>query len=48
MSALEDTAVPTPRVLRPDTGSGIADVPLVLMEFIDGLVVDTDADRRIA
>ncbi len=38
LSALEGTAVPTPRVYgltRDD-----ADVPLLLMEFVDGLVVD--------
>jgi aminoglycoside phosphotransferase (APT) family kinase protein len=38
LSALEDTPVPTPRVygLTRDAGG----VPLLLMEFIDGLVVD--------
>jgi aminoglycoside phosphotransferase (APT) family kinase protein len=38
LSALQDTAVPTPRVYgltRDDS-----DVPLLLMEFVDGLVVD--------
>jgi aminoglycoside phosphotransferase (APT) family kinase protein len=38
LSALQDTDVPTPRVygLTRDTG----DIPLLLMEFVDGAVVD--------
>jgi aminoglycoside phosphotransferase (APT) family kinase protein len=38
ISALADTEVPAPRILGVTTES---DVPLVLMEFVDGLVVDT-------
>jgi aminoglycoside phosphotransferase (APT) family kinase protein len=38
LSALEDTPVPTPRVHRLTRDA--AGVPLLLMEFIDGLVVD--------
>lgn len=42
LAALADTDVPVPRILGvtpPDTE--FSDVPLVLMEFVDGLVVDT-------
>lgn len=38
IAALADTDVPVPRILGVTTDS---DVPLVLMEFVDGLVVDT-------
>lgn len=38
VAALADTNVPVPRILGVTTDS---DVPLVLMEFVDGLVVDT-------
>jgi aminoglycoside phosphotransferase (APT) family kinase protein len=38
IAALADTDVPAPRILGVATDS---DVPLVLMEFVDGLVVDT-------
>ncbi|WP_127784295.1 phosphotransferase family protein [Rhodococcus sp. X156] len=45
LSALQDTAVPTPRVhglYTPGAGSGpaVSEVPLLLMEFVDGRVVD--------
>jgi len=43
MAALEPTDVPVPRILGVAQDPGIADVPLVLMEFIDGQVVDTMA-----
>jgi aminoglycoside phosphotransferase (APT) family kinase protein len=43
MAALEPTDVPVPRILGVTQDPGIADVPLVLMEFIDGQVVDTMA-----
>ena len=43
MAALEPTDVPVPRILGVARDPGIADVPLVLMEFIDGQVVDTMA-----
>lgn len=40
LSALEDTGVPTPRVFGLCQDPAITDVPLLLMEFVDGLVVD--------
>lgn len=40
LSALEGTAVPTPKVYGLTTDPEITDVPLLLMEFIDGQVVD--------
>jgi aminoglycoside phosphotransferase (APT) family kinase protein len=43
MAALEPTDVPVPRILGVAKDPGIADVPLVLMEYIDGQVVDTMA-----
>jgi aminoglycoside phosphotransferase (APT) family kinase protein len=43
IAALELTDVPVPRILGVAQDPGIADVPLVLMEFIDGQVVDTMA-----
>lgn len=41
IAALADTDVPAPRILGTTTDPGFAEVPLVLMEFVDGLVVDT-------
>jgi aminoglycoside phosphotransferase (APT) family kinase protein len=41
MGALEPTNVPVPRILGVAQNPGIADAPVVLMEFIDGQVVDT-------
>ncbi|TLG04238.1 phosphotransferase family protein [Nocardia cyriacigeorgica] len=41
IAALEDTAVPAPRILGVSTDPAVCDVPLVLMEFVDGLVIDT-------
>jgi aminoglycoside phosphotransferase (APT) family kinase protein len=41
MSALADTDVPAPRIFGVAQDPAISDVPLVLMEFIDGQVVDT-------
>lgn len=41
MSSLASTSVPTPKILGVTKDSAISDVPLVLMEFIDGQVVDT-------
>ncbi|KUH85875.1 MULTISPECIES: phosphotransferase family protein [unclassified Mycobacterium] len=41
MAALEDTDVPVPRILGVTAASESSAVPLVLMEFVDGLVVDT-------
>jgi aminoglycoside phosphotransferase (APT) family kinase protein len=41
MAALEPTNVPVPQILGVARNPGIADVPLVLMEFIDGQVIDT-------
>jgi len=43
MAALELTDVPAPRILGVAQDPGIAEVPLVVMEFIDGQVVDTMA-----
>ncbi|MGP3998729.1 phosphotransferase family protein [Streptomyces sp. 8N706] len=40
LSALGGSDVPTPRVLGLCRDPGITDVPLLLMEFVDGLVVD--------
>ncbi|MGZ4555414.1 MAG: phosphotransferase family protein [Mycobacteriaceae bacterium] len=40
LSALEDTAVPTPRVYGLCEDPEISDVPLLLMEFVDRQVVD--------
>ncbi|WP_072688291.1 phosphotransferase family protein [Rhodococcus marinonascens] len=40
LSALEDTAVPTPRVFGLTEDPAVSDVPLLLMEFVDGQVVD--------
>lgn len=41
MSALADTDVPAPRIFGVAQDSAISDVPLVLMEYIAGQVVDT-------
>ncbi|OBA83592.1 aminoglycoside phosphotransferase [Mycobacterium sp. 1164966.3] len=41
IAALRDTDVPVPRILGTTTDSEFSEVPLVLMEFVDGLVVDT-------
>lgn len=41
MSSLTNTTVPTPRILGVTKNSAISTVPLVLMEFIDGQVIDT-------
>src|SRR5262249_9751895 len=41
IAALADTEVPVPRILGVTTDSEFCDVPLVLVEFVDGLVVDT-------
>jgi aminoglycoside phosphotransferase (APT) family kinase protein len=43
MAALATTDVPAPQILGVAQDPEIADVPLVLMEFIDGQVVDTMA-----
>nr|WP_255450532.1 phosphotransferase family protein [Skermania sp. ID1734] len=43
IAALEDTDVPAPRILGVSTDTDISEVPLVLMEFVDGVVVDTMA-----
>jgi aminoglycoside phosphotransferase (APT) family kinase protein len=40
LTALESTAVPTPRVLGLTDDPAVTDVPLLLMEFVDGQVVD--------
>jgi len=41
VAALADTDVPVPRILATTADSEFSDVPLILMEFVDGLVVDT-------
>jgi aminoglycoside phosphotransferase (APT) family kinase protein len=41
MAALADTDVPTPRILGVTGDTEFSEVPLVLMEFVDGVVVDT-------
>lgn len=41
LSGLQGTAVPTPRVFGLCTDPRVTDVPLLLMEHVDGLVVDT-------
>ena len=43
MAALAPTDVPVPQILGVAQDPEIADVPLVLMEFIDGQVIDTMA-----
>jgi aminoglycoside phosphotransferase (APT) family kinase protein len=43
MAALAATDVPAPKILGVTRDPGITDVPLVLMELIDGQVVDTMA-----
>lgn len=40
LSALEETAVPTPRVFGFTEDPAVTDVPLLLMEFVEGQVVD--------
>jgi aminoglycoside phosphotransferase (APT) family kinase protein len=40
LSALETTEVPAPRVLGLCSDSGVSDVPLVLMEHVEGLAFD--------
>ncbi|MFC7446857.1 phosphotransferase family protein [Rhodococcus daqingensis] len=41
MAALTDTDVPAPRIFGVTEDPAVSDVPLVLMEFIDGQIVDT-------
>ncbi len=44
IAALENTDVPAPRILGvtgPSGDTAFSDAPMVLMEFVDGLVVDT-------
>ncbi|MGY0503026.1 phosphotransferase family protein [Nocardia sp. FBN12] len=41
MAALESTAVPCPRILGVVDDPAVAEVPMVLMEYVDGQVVDT-------
>ncbi len=41
IAALAATDVPVPQILGVTADSEFSDVPLVLMEFVDGLVVDT-------
>ncbi|GAA2417679.1 phosphotransferase [Streptomyces coeruleofuscus] len=46
LTALDSTAVPTPRVLGLTGDPAVTDVPLLLMEFVDGQVVDTMSIAR--
>ncbi|WP_228472822.1 phosphotransferase family protein [Streptomyces cyaneochromogenes] len=46
LGALESTAVPTPRVLGLTDDPVVADVPLMLMEFVAGEVVDSMSIAR--
>jgi aminoglycoside phosphotransferase (APT) family kinase protein len=41
IAALADTDVPVPQIIGTTVDSEFSGVPLVLMEFVDGLVVDT-------
>ncbi|MFF0458602.1 phosphotransferase family protein [Nocardia africana] len=41
MSALADTDVPAPRIFGIAEDPAISEVPLVLMEFVDGIVLDS-------
>ncbi|OZE78917.1 phosphotransferase family protein [Rhodococcus sp. 15-649-2-2] len=43
LSALQNTAVPVPKMIAMTEDSSISDVPLVLMSFVDGVVVDSVA-----
>lgn len=43
LSGLHDTAVPTPRMFGLSTNPTVSNVPLVLMEFVDGVVVENQA-----
>ncbi|MFJ2665365.1 phosphotransferase family protein [Nocardia fluminea] len=43
MAALESTEVPVPRVLGVVDDPAVSEVPMVLMEFVDGQVADTMA-----
>jgi aminoglycoside phosphotransferase (APT) family kinase protein len=48
LRALEPTLVPTPSVYGFTERSSVTDVPLLLMEFVDGIVVDDmDAAERL-
>ena len=46
LAALQDTAVPVPLVLGFTTDPAVTDAPLLLMEHVDGLVVDSLAVAR--
>jgi aminoglycoside phosphotransferase (APT) family kinase protein len=41
IAALDNTDVPAPRILGVTADSEFSEVPLVLMEFVDGVVIDT-------
>ncbi|GAB2994153.1 acyl-CoA dehydrogenase [Mycobacterium bourgelatii] len=41
IAALADTDVPVPQILGVTTDPEFSEVPMVLMEFVDGLVIDT-------
>jgi aminoglycoside phosphotransferase (APT) family kinase protein len=46
LSALASTAVPAPRPYGLCDDAGVSDVPLLLMEFVDGGVIETVADAE--
>ncbi|KJK40709.1 aminoglycoside phosphotransferase [Streptomyces variegatus] len=46
LTGLESTAVPTPRALGLTDDPAVTDVPLLLMEFVDGEVVDSMSIAR--
>ncbi|WP_016882431.1 MULTISPECIES: phosphotransferase family protein [unclassified Rhodococcus (in: high G+C Gram-positive bacteria)] len=46
LSALQDTAVPTPRVFGFTEDPAVTDVPLLLMEFVEGQVVDRMSEAQ--
>jgi aminoglycoside phosphotransferase (APT) family kinase protein len=46
LSALQDTAVPTPRVYGFTEDPAVTDVPLLLMEFVEGQVVDRISEAQ--
>jgi aminoglycoside phosphotransferase (APT) family kinase protein len=41
LTALQNTGVPVPRMIAASDDSSVSDVPVVLMSFVDGVVVDS-------
>lgn len=48
MAALQPTPVPTPAVLGLCRDSAVSDVPLLLLEFVDGIVLDREEVAQAA